>query len=275
MNRSIASYSFHNLVKAGQHDMFAYITDSKRLGMSQLDPWVGHFGPIVENDRAIKAGGPPFRDTLNADEIAYLDRVKAAIDESGLVLGCIAVDGAHIYLDEAEARAGHRAVAYRWLDAARRLGAKQIRIDCGGSADMPDAQFDIIVAGYNDLMARKGGLDMLIENHFGASRVPANVERIFAAVPNLGLLMDTHNWDNGQHAEGSQAFAARTRSVHIKTFYGGDDDIAAMEQEVTVAVEALKAAGYAGCWGAESVARDGDDYAGIDKTFALMDRLLG
>lgn len=270
LKRSIASYSFHGSLRDGSQDMFGYIADSQRLEMSQLDPWVGHLAPIVENDRAIKTGGAPFRDTLDDGEIGYLARVKAAADAANLPVGCVAVDGAHIYLDDAAARAGHRAVAYRWINAAKHLGAAQIRIDCGGSAEMPDAEFDIIIAGYHDLMARTqdAGLELILENHFGASAVPANVARIIAEVDGLGLLYDTHNWAAGLHAEGATIGAPLARSVHLKTFHGGDET--GIDDEIKVAVDALLTVDYNGCWGVESIARNGDEYAAVDAALELL-----
>ena len=97
MQLAIASYSFHRLLASGQQDMFKYIDDCKMLGATQLDPWNAHLAPLVEGDKALKASGAWQNARLLAEEEAYLRQVRAAADQAGLPVGCVAVDGAHIY----------------------------------------------------------------------------------------------------------------------------------------------------------------------------------
>ncbi|MBN1287550.1 MAG: TIM barrel protein, partial [Anaerolineae bacterium] len=156
MRFSICSFSFHRLLAEGKQDIFKYITDCKELGAAELDPWNAHLSVVRGEDAVIEAGHDPERAVLSAQSDAYLEKVKAAADAAGLPFGCIAVDGAHIYEDTPDKRAHNRAVAYRWLDVAAKLGARQVRIDAGGPEDMPDDAFAIIVAGYEDLIARAG-----------------------------------------------------------------------------------------------------------------------
>ena len=75
---------------------------------------------------------------MTSAEEDYLERVLAAAKAAGLPFGCLAIDGAHIYEDTAEARRANRQLAYRWLEAAARLGCSQVRIDAGGSAELPE-----------------------------------------------------------------------------------------------------------------------------------------
>jgi len=276
MKFSICSYSFHRLLQDGKQDIFQYITDCKELGAAELDAWNGHFGPIRARDDAIKASGDPASAALTAGEIAFLARVKAAAEQAGLPFGCVAVDGAHIYEPAPEARAMNRAIAYRYLDAAARLDARQIRIDSGGTADFPDEQFQIVVEGYNDLIprARALGIELLIENHWGASNVPENVVRMLEAIDGLGLLFDTNNWAEGTQERGWALCAPYARATHIKTF-AFDDAGNETTTDLPRAIRLLRDSGYSGVWGIESVPRDGDEYAGVRKTSALIARVLG
>ncbi len=272
---SICSYSFHRLLEAGQQDIFRYIADCKTLGAAELDPWNAHLAVVRAEDAIAQAGRDPAGARLSAQSDAYLDRVKAAADEAGLPFGCIAVDGAHIYEETAEQRAHNRAVATRWLDVAERLGARQVRIDAGGPADMPDDVFSIIVDGYRDLVARAAdkGLEVLIENHWGPSRLPENVIKILEAVDGLGLLLDTNNWTEGRQHDGWVLGAPHARACHIKTF---SFDAAGYEPSVDLAeaITLLQEAGYDGVWGIESCPTDGDEYAGVRQTIALIERVL-
>ncbi|MFZ6030963.1 MAG: sugar phosphate isomerase/epimerase family protein [Chloroflexota bacterium] len=271
---SIASWSFHRLLQAGRQDMFKYILDSKALGATQLDPWNGHLAPLVVRDSEIKAAGVPSA-LLSADEFSYLAQVKAAAQRVGLPFGCLAVDGAHIYEESPEARALNRAIAYRWLDAARFLECEQVRIDAGGPGAMPDDVFAVIVDGYRDLLARARslGLELLIENHWGPSNNPDHVVKLLDALPGLGLLFDTNNWIKLRQQEAWETCARYARSVHIKTF-SFDENGNEPSVDIAKAIRILQAAGYKGTWGVESVPQDGDEYDGVKKSFALIRKIL-
>ena len=131
-------------------------------------------------------------------------RSRTAAEEAGLPFGCIAVDGAHIYEPTEEARAENRARAYRWLDIAGYLGAKQVRIDAGGPEEMPDDVFAIIVDGYNDLIpyAAARGIEVIVENHWGPTKHADNCVKLLEAVDGLGLLFDSNNWAEGTARRG-------------------------------------------------------------------------
>lgn len=275
MDISICSYSFHRRLEAGRQDVFRYITDCAELGCTLLDVWNGHLTPLLE-----AAARPPGRLTdadarLSPTEVGYLREIKATADEAGLPFGCLAVDGAHIYEPEPEARQANRIRAYRWLNIAEQLGARQVRIDSGGSAEMPEHEFAIIVAGYEDLIRRGGekGIEIVIENHWGASRIPENVVRMVEAVPGLGLLFDTGNWPDGMHARGWAMCARYARASHIKTFaFDARGNESTMD--VPRAVRYLLEAGYSGCWGIESCPHNGDEYGAARQSVALVRRLV-
>src|SRR5882672_5376941 len=233
----ICSYSFHRLLEAGKQDMFAYISDCKKLGCTQLDPWNEHF--------------------LSTDD-TYIAKVKEAAMRVELPFGLIAVDGGHIYEPTAEARAQKRRTAHHWIEVARKLGARQIRLDAGGSAAMPGEEFEIILDGFEDLKkkCREAGVELVMENHFGASVMPENVVRI-CETTGIGLLLDSFNWAKGKEAEGWLKCGKYARACHIKAFaFAGDGE--ELTTNVGAFVRLLKKAGYRGAWSVESVPIDGD-----------------
>lgn len=271
MKLGICSWSFHRLLEAGKQDMFSYITDSKRLGATQLEPWNGHLEGILKGDEAVRTKADPSHIQLNSEELEYIHRVKKAIQDSGLPLGCLAIDGAHIYESTESARLGNQAVAFRWIEVARLLGAKQVRIDAGGPPEMPEDIFRIILEGYQDVIARaeSAGLDVLVENHWGPTNNPDNVIRLMDALPKLGLLFDTNNWIKERQEEGWEKCARYAQSTHFKTFSfdaSGNDPSVNLEKAVQILIKV----GYQGCWGVESVPLDGDEYAGVEKTFIFL-----
>jgi sugar phosphate isomerase/epimerase len=293
VNLSLCSYSFHRKLEAGQHDVFQYIADCQALGCTLLDLWNGHLPTLLDQpgcvggralaavpappDTTAAAEAPPSRDwLLLPEETAFLDEVRAAADAAGLPMGCLAVDGAHLYEPTVEARALHHRRATRWCQIAARLGARQIRIDSGGPEDMPDEVFALIVAGYQDLLGRAGrlGLEVVMENHWGASRIPANVVQILEAVPDLGLLFDTGNWPPGQHEAAWAQCARFATATHIKTrAFDGDGNETTWN--IPLAVSYLRAAGYDGSWGIESVPAEGDEFEAARRSLELVRRLAG
>jgi sugar phosphate isomerase/epimerase len=275
MHLSIGSYSFHRLLEAKKQDMFGYIADCKRLGATQLDPWNAHLALLRQRDAEIAARADLSAPPLDHADIFYIEQVREAALQAGLPFGCLAVDGAHIYEPTPTARRANRSLAYRWLAAAHRLGAAQVRIDAGGTPGLDDEMFAVIVDGYKDLLdlATSLGIELVIENHWGCSQVPENLARLFATLPGLGLLFDTNNWTPGRQLEGWQLCARYARSTHFKSFgfdKTGRDPSVDLEQAIAI----LLKAGYDGCWGVESTPEDGDEYGAVEKTIALIRRTL-
>ena len=276
MELSLCSYSFHHLLEAGRHDVFQYISDCHSLGCTQLDLWNGHLPSLLDDKARSPSSITPEYVQLSSAEMDYLAQIKAAADNAGLPFGCLAVDGAHIYEATPEARQAQQIKAYRWLNIGEQLSVEQIRIDTGGSPEMPDEVLEIIVRSYNDLIQRAGekGMEVVMENHWGASRIPENVVRILEAVPGLGLLFDTGNWPEDNRETGWTLGARYARATHLKTFAF---DAAGNETTVDIprAMGMLQEAGYRGSWGIESVPRQGDEYEAAQKSIALVRRVLG
>jgi sugar phosphate isomerase/epimerase len=276
MELSLCSYSFHRLLEAGQHDVFKYISDCHALGCTQLDLWNGHLPSLLDDEARTPSSITPEYAQLSADEVDYLARIKASADIVGLPFGCLAVDGAHIYEASPEARRANQIKAYRWLNIAEQLQAQQVRIDSGGPAEMPEEVLEIIVSGYNDLIprARDKGMGVVIENHWGASRIPENVVRILESVPGLGLLFDTGNWPEEMRETGWTQCAGYARATHLK-MYAFDSEGHETTVDIPRVMRVLQEAGYQGSWGIESVPRQGDEYEAAKKSIALVRRVLG
>ena len=276
MELSLCSYSFHRLLEAGQQDVFQYISDCHSLGCTQLDLWNGHLPSLLDDAARSPASLTPEYAQLSPAELDYLARIKATAETAGLPFGCLAVDGAHIYEPSLEARQANQIKAHRWLNIAGQLGAEQIRIDSGGPPDMPEDVLEIIATGYKDLIPQAGekGIEVIIENHWGASRIPENVVRILEAVPGLGLLFDTGNWPEEMRETGWTRCARYARATHLKT-YAFDSEGNETTVDIPRAIRLLQEAGYQGSWGIESVPRQGDEVEAARKSIVLVRRVLG
>jgi sugar phosphate isomerase/epimerase len=275
MRYGFCSYSFHRLLAAGKQDIHRLIRDCKTLGAATVDPWNSHLAPILKGDQALKAAKKPELGKLVTADFDYLKTVKDTAAEEGLPFGIIACDGGHIYEAEEGARALNRAVAYRWIDVAGFLGAKQVRVDSGGTLKMTDEQLKVIIAGYQDVIgyAKDRGVQIVVENHWGPTNCPDNVIRILESVEGLGFLFDSNNWLSHRREEAWERTAHLAKALHIKTFAFNDDG---MDPTMNVerAIKLLQKTGYNGVWGIESCPHDGNEYAAARKTISLIERVL-
>jgi sugar phosphate isomerase/epimerase len=141
---------------------------------------------------------------------------------------------------------------------------------------MPEDVLELIVTGYNDLIPRAGekGIEVVIENHWGASRIPENVVRILEAIPGLGLLFDTGNWPDEMRETGWTRCARYARATHLK-MYAFDAEGNETTVDIPRAMRILQETGYQGSWGIESVPRQGDEIEAAKKSIALVRRVLG
>ena len=254
---SICSYSFRRSFESGAMDYRGYVVFNQRHGFSQLDPWMRHLEPALDDRR-------------------WLADAKSMAEDAGLPYGCVAVDGGHIYEETAGERAARRDMAYRWLDVAASLGALQMRIDSGGPEELTDEIFEIIVDGYNELIpkAKAAGVEILVENHWGPTKYAENTVRLLEEVKGLGLLFDTNNWAAGTQESAWQMCARYARLTHFKTMSFdslGNDPSVDLQKAFTI----LQENGYDGVWGIESVPEDGDEEGAAVKTLALLRRMLG
>jgi len=171
---SIASYAFHGLLREGKMDLFGYLESCKyRYHLDSADIWNG---------------------MLLSTEDDYLAKVKDALDERGLVLANLCVDGAHFWEDDPAAREQHYQNGLAALHAGEALGALTVRIDAGGrEANWTDEQFDFIVKRYQEFAQRAhdNGYKVGPENHWGAEADSQNMKKLCEAVnhPAFGVLL--------------------------------------------------------------------------------------
>ncbi len=228
MSISIASYSFHGLLEAGQIDLFGYLESCRyRYHLDTADIWNGMVSSLEED---------------------YLRKVKRGLLERDLTLVNLCVDGPHIWDDDPAVRQQHYEEALRYLRAAEYLGARTLRIDAGGSArpftsdeTFSEEQFDHIASRYREYAqwAYDHGFKVGPENHWGPEVVPANMQRICQMVNHSGFGVLLHFRGNA----GDAAIAPYSMHTHIAW--------TVTETGLEGTLTMLKDAGYQGCWGVE------------------------
>lgn len=230
-------------------DVFGYLESQKyRYHLDTADIWNGF---------------------LPSTDESYLRKVRAAIDERGLALVNLAVDGAHIYDPDESIRQKHYENALAHLRAAEILGARSIRIDMGGQeSEMTDAQFELVVRRYQEYchIARESGFVVGPENHFGPSLIPDNMRRVAEAVdhPAYKILLHVGRWR--EDAEFGDAFCAE-RAMHIHL------DAHVIAHNLEEKIKLLINKGYTGCWGIEEGSGQAE-YAAAEWAVGAVKRAL-
>lgn len=205
MNISVASYSFHGMINAGEMDVFSYFDILKyRYHVGWADIWTEGCLKSLDDD--------------------YLKKVRRAMDERELKLANLCVDGPYVWCRDPEERAAHKASMLQYLRAAEILGAKTVRIDFGfgdegiknafnGKAKtaedyytMTDEAFEYLVDTYKEYcgIVSAWGAKIGPENHWGWDRVPAYLMKVHEAVndPAYGHLYHLRNFfDNAEEGE--------------------------------------------------------------------------
>jgi len=223
----IASYSFHGLVAEGKMDVFGYLESIRyRYHLDAADIWNGMLTSMEED---------------------YVRKVREAMDEKGLVLANLCVDGAHPWDPNPDEREKLYQNALANLRAAEILGAKTVRIDPGGKEEeWSDEAFDYIVSRFKEFaeLASDNGFKVGPETHWGPSLVKENQEKLYHAVdhPAYGILLHIGHW-NQDPDEGDRLVAPWAMHTHVdaNVTAGGPED----------KMQMMRDAGYEGYWGVE------------------------
>jgi sugar phosphate isomerase/epimerase len=157
----------------------------------------------------------------------YLLEVRQAIDDAGLRIPNIAVDGPDISQVDPVARTVHLETVKQWFHVAHAVGSESIRVNSGGSPDASEDDLARIADAYRELaeVGEREGIPVLIENHGGASTQPRNIAWLLESVnsPWFGSCPDSGNFPDGTWEEGIAAMAPYARSTHIKVSTYADD----------------------------------------------------
>jgi sugar phosphate isomerase/epimerase len=222
MNIGIASYAFHGLLRDGLIDLNGYLESCRyRYDLRTADIWNGMLKSLDDD---------------------YIAQVKRSLDERELTLVNLCIDGPHIWEDDAEVRERNYQNALRYLQVAKTLDAKTVRIDAGGrDEDFTDEQFETIVKRFREYaqIAYDNGFKVGPENHWGAEVKPENMRRICEAVDHPGFGVLLHFRGN----PGDDLMAPWAMHTHIAW--------EATQNHLADSIDTLVKVGYQGCWSVE------------------------
>ncbi|GMA59925.1 hypothetical protein GCM10025859_03650 [Alicyclobacillus fastidiosus] len=115
----------------------------------------------------------------------------------------------------------------------------------GRESELSEEQFEYTVKWYQEYAhrAQENGYMIGPENHWGASRVPANIKKIYEAVdnPSFGILLHFENWDTDEE-NGDRLCAPYAFHTHLAAW---------VEPRYEDKLKILADTGYSGYLGVE------------------------
>lgn len=277
---SLAEWSLHRALQAGKVDHLDFAKIAKNeFGIGAVEYVNGFFGGKKKN---FKEAG---KDTK------YLAEVLKRSTDAGVVNHLIMVDeeGDLAGLDNKKrlkAIDDHR----KWLEAAQYLGCRTVRVNLHGNGPSDDKRKASVdsLGRLGDLAALLN-LNVVVENHGSDSSKGFWVASVMKEVnkPNVGTLPDfgnfciTHPWGTTQEPcseeydryKGVQEMLPFAKGVSAKT-YDFDANGEQPKMDYKRLIEIVKAAGFKGYIGVEFEGNTQDEFEGIRKTKALLERYL-
>lgn len=190
--------------------------------------------------------------------LRYLDQLNRAGKDNGVTFVRIMVDGEGdmAAIDRTQRMAA--AVAHRkWVDIAHYLGCIDIRCNMRGGLPQWKNDKDLVkraAESFNDLLeySKGSGLNIVIENHGGASSDPEVLVALMKTVnnPRFGTLPDFGNVNEGDdRAQVLRKIIPYAKGVSVKAAWADEQNPGwNLEELIGICLQA----GFHGYWGIES-----------------------
>ncbi len=191
--------------------------------------------------------------------IRYLQQLKRNLDDYGVtpVLVMIDSEGDMVAKDDVERR--QAVVAHRkWVDVAHYLGCHAVRCNLGGGRQGWAGDNGLVARAadsFGDLLdyASDSGINVVIENHGGASSDPEVLVAVMNAVdnPRFGTLPDFGNLNpGGDPYEVIRKIVPWAKGISVKSRWTLDGKHP--DYDLAKLIKICKDSGFHGYWGIES-----------------------
>lgn len=221
-----------------------------------------------------------------AQDKTYLNELLARCKDNGITNHLIMIDGEG-ELGAASEAERMKAVEnhHRWVECAKYLGCKTIRVNAAGKGTA-DEVAKAAVEGLSKLgeFAKTMNINVIVENHGGYSSNGQWLSGVMKQVgmKNVGTLPDFGNFcikrgANGceeqyDRYQGVQEIVPFAKGVSAKT-YDFDENGNCIETDYSRIMKIVKDSGFRGIAGIEYEGNKVDEYEGIRKTKALLERI--
>jgi sugar phosphate isomerase/epimerase len=221
-----------------------------------------------------------------AEDKTYLGELLQRTKDNGIKNNLIMIDGEG-GLGELDAAVRNKAVEnhYKWVEAAKFLGCKTIRVNAFGKGTNEEiAKAAVEGLGKLGEFASKTGINVIVENHGGSSSNGQWLSGVMKQVnlKNVGTLPDFGNFcitrkDGGcaesyDRYKGTQELMPFAKGVSAKT-YDFDEKGNCIETDYTKILKIVKDSGFKGIAGIEYEGSKLSEFEGIKATKALLERV--
>jgi len=221
-----------------------------------------------------------------AEDKTYLADLLKRSKDNGVTNNLIMIDGEG-GLGELDDAVRNKAVEnhYKWVEAAKYLGCKTIRVNAFGKGSNEEIA-KAAVEGLSKLgeFAAKTGINVIVENHGGSSSNGQWLSGVMKQVnlKNVGTLPDFGNFcivrkeggcaESYDRYQGTKELMPFAKGVSAKT-YDFDEKGNCVETDYTKILKIVKESGFKGIAGIEYEGSKLSEYDGIKATKALLERV--
>ena len=221
-----------------------------------------------------------------AEDKTYLNELLQRCKDNGVKNHLIMIDGEG-GLGELDAAVRNKAVEnhYKWVEAAKYLGCKTIRVNAFGKGSFEEiAKSAVEGLGKLGEFAAKSKINVIVENHGGSSSNGQWLSGVMKQVnmKNVGTLPDFGNFcitrkdgacvDSYDRYQGTKELMPFAKGVSAKT-YDFDEKGNCIETDYTKILKIVKDSGFRGIAGIEYEGSKLPEREGIKATKALLERL--
>ena len=222
-----------------------------------------------------------------AQDKTYLNDLLTRCKDNGISNHLIMIDGegdlgATDKAEQAKAIENH----HKWVECAKFLGCKTIRVNAAGKGTADEVSKAAVESlGKLGEFAKTMNINVIVENHGGYSSNGKWLSGVMKQVDmkTVGTLPDFGNFcikRNAQHGcdeeydryQGTQDLMPYAKGVSAKTF-NFDAAGNCIETDYPRIVKLIKDSGFKGIFGIEYEGDSLDEYDGIRKTKALLERV--
>lgn len=276
---SLAEWSLHRTIRDGKLDHLDFASKAKSFGIDAIEYVNGLFGTATMNFHEAAKNQPYLNEMLKRSKDAGVVNHLLMVDEEG-----------DLAIPAQKARLAAVDNHKKWIDAAKFLGCKTVRVNLHGKGDSQAKKSASI-----DSLSRLGeyaspmNINIVVENHGGDSSKGFWVAEVMKQVnkKNVGTLPDfgnfciSHPWGTTQEPcsdeydryKGIEELLPFAKGVSAKSYdFDQDDNQPLINYERLLAL--VKASGFTGYIGIEFEGITQSEEEGIRKTKALLEKYL-
>ena len=195
----------------------------------------------------------------------YLGELRAALDESGIVLDALLIDDGDLThpteADHNEAWIGG------WIETAVALGAHRARV-CAGRSNPSPATIKESATRLVRLASAHSDIRVVTENWMEMTPDASSVLALFEKTGDaIGLMIDLGNWRGAGKYDELAAIAPLAETCHAKCHFTADG---ADREDFLSSLWVLKASGYDGPLALIYDGPADDEWAGLDTEYEIV-----